>query len=76
MAVAVKNAVFWDVKCRVLRLLVTANVIPSSPIPVTPLTEAIRSSETSILTRSAWRHIPEDGILQKKRLLLFRDLLE
>jgi hypothetical protein len=26
--------------------------------------EAIRSSETSILTRATQRHIPEDGILQ------------
>jgi hypothetical protein len=25
--------------------------------------EAIRSSETSVHTRSSWRHIPEDGIL-------------
>jgi hypothetical protein len=26
--------------------------------------EAIRSSETSVHTRSTWRHIPEDGIFQ------------
>jgi hypothetical protein len=26
--------------------------------------EAIRSSETSVHTRSTWRHIPEDSILQ------------
>jgi hypothetical protein len=25
--------------------------------------EAIRPSETSVHTRSTWRHIPEDGIL-------------
>jgi hypothetical protein len=31
-----------------LRLLVTANVVPSSPILVTPMMEAIRSSETSV----------------------------
>jgi hypothetical protein len=29
--------------------------------------EATHSSETSILTRPTWRHIPEDGILQSHR---------
>jgi hypothetical protein len=35
---------------RVRRLLVTANVAPSSPILVTLMMEALRSSETSVLT--------------------------
>jgi hypothetical protein len=43
----------------------TANVIPSSPILVTLMMEAIRSSETSVLTRAALRNIPNDGILPK-----------
>jgi hypothetical protein len=29
--------------------------------------EAIHSSETSVHTRSTWRHIPEDGILHINR---------
>jgi hypothetical protein len=29
--------------------------------------EAIRSSATSVHTRSTWRHIPEDGILHNHR---------
>jgi hypothetical protein len=33
----------------VLRLLVTADVVPSSPILVTPMIEAIGFSETSVL---------------------------
>jgi hypothetical protein len=41
----------------VLRLLVTANFVLSAPILDTEMTEAIRSPETSILTRA------ENGIL-------------
>jgi hypothetical protein len=55
-----KNAVFWDVLqsgfpshvvfiSSVLQLLVTANEVPCSLILVTPMMEAIRSCETSVL---------------------------
>jgi hypothetical protein len=43
-------------------LLVAVNVVPSSLI-LSTLKEAARSSETSVLTRSIWHNIPEDGIL-------------
>jgi hypothetical protein len=43
----------------VLQLLVTANVHSSLTVR---LMEALRSSETSILTRSTQPRIPEDGI--------------
>jgi hypothetical protein len=66
-AVTMKNGVLWDItpccsyKIRrfdlvflrsVCRLLVTASVIPSSPILVTLMKEALSSSETSVLTRA------------------------
>jgi hypothetical protein len=44
-------------------LLAIANFVPSSPILVTVMMEAIRFSETSVLTRTTRRNIPEDGIL-------------
>jgi hypothetical protein len=47
-----KNAVFWDVAPRGFRLLVTANIVSSSPIFATLMMEAICPSETSILTKA------------------------
>jgi hypothetical protein len=47
-----------------LQLLVTANVVPSSPIHVTLVMEAIHSSETWVVTRATWCNTPEEGILQ------------
>jgi hypothetical protein len=49
------------------RLLVTANAVPSSPILVTLMMEAILSSETSVLATVTRRDIPEDGIFHSHR---------
>jgi hypothetical protein len=40
-----------------------ANIVPSLPILVTLMMEAIRSSKTWVLTTATWHNIPEDGML-------------
>jgi hypothetical protein len=46
------------------KLLVTVNVVTSSLILSTLKMEAIDSSETPVLKRATWFHIPEGDILR------------
>jgi hypothetical protein len=48
----------------VLQLLVTANIVPRSPILVTLMMEAVRSFETLVIKRTTKRNNTEDSILQ------------
>jgi hypothetical protein len=55
----------WIIKVtRFGELVVTAIFVPSSPILVTLMVEARRSTETSVLTRVTRRNIPDDSILR------------
>jgi hypothetical protein len=51
-------------------LLVTASVVPRSPILVTLMKEVLSSSKMSVLSRATWRNIPEDTILHVKYCFL------
>jgi hypothetical protein len=68
-----KNAVIWNVTpffiClrSVLRLLVTANVVPRSPTLVALMMDGICYSESPVVKTATGRNIPEDDILHSHR---------
>jgi hypothetical protein len=67
-AVTTKNAVFWDVAlCRLQPPAHAHSLLTDFSILKT---EAIRSSEMSVHTRSTRCHIPEDGIPHIKSLII------
>jgi hypothetical protein len=60
----------------VLQLLVIANIVPSSLILSTMLMEELRSTETSVLTRTTRRHIPKHCILHSHRREKLKSYIE
>jgi hypothetical protein len=58
-----------DKNRKVLRMLVTANIVHISPILVTLMMDDILSTEISVLTRITRHNIPEDCILLVPKIL-------
>jgi hypothetical protein len=69
-----RNTKYFVFRRSVRRSLVTANV-PSSPILVILMTEAICSPETFVLTGATRRNITEDGILHSHCRRNFRSYM-
>jgi hypothetical protein len=59
----------------VLRLLVTAKVVPNSRKLFNLMMKVILSSETSVLTRATLRNIPEDGVFHSHRRENFKSYI-
>jgi hypothetical protein len=58
----INNKIVYSISLQRVLVASYCYIVPSSPILVTLMMEALHSSETPVVTTATWRNISEDGI--------------